>query len=163
MNSRRSKMPKTGHFINFVKLTSLTFSWSHYLVSKNDLLFLIKFHITPMHNSLLFGAATRDFIGSWRIRFLVIRRGNYFQRRGTRRIARQHDIVDTDTQGRTFASSPAWTVKNSHYAFNVSYRWRTLEIKKSSISQGSKAQLLTIKYLTIRSSLCLNSNNIATI
>ena len=63
MNSRRSKMSKTGHFINFVKLTSLTFSWSHCLVSKNDLLFLIKFHITPMHNSLLFGAATRDFIG----------------------------------------------------------------------------------------------------
>ena len=30
-------------------------------VSRNDLLFLIKFHITPMHNTLLFGAAAREF------------------------------------------------------------------------------------------------------
>ena len=155
VNSRPSKIPKTGHFVNFIKLTSLTFSWSHYLVSRNDLLFMIKFHSTCMHNSLLFGAAAREFCR------------NYFQGREKRRIVRQHDTVQTGIQGRAFAFFPAWTVKNLTYAFNVSYRWRTLEINKCSIL---KAQLITIKYITsimanpiIRSSPCLNSNNIATI
>ena len=91
-----------------------------------------------------------NFVGSWRDRVLVIRKiidewGNYFQGKGTHRIARQHDIVETATEGRTFASSPAWTVKNLDHAFNVSYRWRALEIHKCSIL---KAQLMTINYST---------------
>ena len=83
-----------------------------------------------MHNSLLFGVAAREFrrkltnsipchpkiIGEWE---------NYFEGRGTCKIARQHDIVETGIQGWAFASSLAWTVKMYlDHAFNVSYRWR---------------------------------------